>query len=164
MGYSFQVVPIQKIKRIEADLGRLVDPIDRFQALRLGACCLLATDLSEQCLNGIASEKRCLNTWARNQRSMVRFVRYKGSSRMRGAMNADISNAVDSARNTLEWLRDYAPYVIEASSTRMQLCLKHATHKEIEEYKLTFQEEIESTHRAEDSKTWMRGSIAIGAI
>ena len=164
MGYSFQVVPIQKLKRIEGDLGRLVDPIDRFQALRLGACCLLATDLSEQCLNGIASEKRCLNTWARNQRSMVRFVRYKGSSRMRGAMNADISNAVDSARNTLEWLRDYAPYVIETSSTRMQSCLKYASTKEIEEYKLTFQQEIESTHRAEDSKSWMRGSIAIGAI
>jgi hypothetical protein len=106
MGYSFQVVPIERFKLLCNELDGLAPPIERYQALRVGACSILLSEVSEECLNGIGEEKRRLANWVRNQRSSVRYLRYKGASKMRGALNADISNASDSAKSQLEWLRE----------------------------------------------------------
>ena len=90
MGYAFQVVPLEKLKQLGKELEALEAPCERQQALRVGACCVLINTTAEECIRNISEEKRRLTIWTRNQRSMVRFVRYKGSSSMRGAMNAGI--------------------------------------------------------------------------
>lgn len=164
MGYSLKAVPLEKLKSLARDLDELETPVDRQQALRVGACCILINSTANECIRNIPEEKRQLATWVRNQRSMVRFVRYKGSSRMRAAMNADISNASDSAKNLLLWVKDYASHAIEVADSRIRPCLEFANLDDINMYVATFQKELESQHSLEDAKNLMWGSLVTGAL
>lgn len=164
MAYSFQVVPIERFKLLNAELDRLVAPIERYQALRVGACSILLLEVSEECLNGIGEEKRRLASWVRNQRSSVRYVRYKGASKMRGALNADISNASDSARSQLDWLRSAAEYARQKSDARLKESLAHVSLGEAEEYKASFQAELSLRVSSESSKSLLKGLLIVGGI
>jgi len=104
MNYVFQTVPLDQLRLCHGLLTAFSDPIDRHHALKLGASAVIVAELSEQCLLGIAEERRQLAIWTRNQGSTVRLVRYKGASTMRGALNADISNAADRTRSAVPLL------------------------------------------------------------
>jgi hypothetical protein len=164
MGYSFQVVPYEEFKQFSAELNQLESPIERYQALRVGACCILLAETSKQCLGGITEEKRRLAIWVRNQRSVIRNVRYKGASKMRGALNADISNASDTAKNQLEWIRSASEDALQRSDARMKECLQYISWDEANAYKETFRSELNAKTSAEKAKKILAGLLVCGVI
>jgi hypothetical protein len=164
MGYSFQVVPIEDFKRLSSELSRLAAPLERYQALRVGACCILLAETSNQCLANIPEEKRRLAIWVRNQRSVVRHIRYKGASKTRGALNADISNASDAAKGQLEWIRNAAEHALQQSGKRTKEYLQYVSEEEAKGYTETFRNELNTRASAENAKKILIGLLIGGAI
>ena len=164
MGYNFQVVPLDDLKLFSKLLSTINKPIDRHAALRLGACSLIVIDFARQCLNGIAEEKRCLAIWGRNQRSSIRFIRGKGSSNTRALANASISNQMDAARNTLDWLKTYAPECIESAQQRLPESLSLVNKDEATSYIEIFRAEIYTTQKAQEKKRFMYVLLLVGLI
>lgn len=140
------------------------EPVDRHHALQFGACCLVVIRSADDCLAGIAEEKRELNCWVRDQRASVRNLRYKGASKHRAAANAAISNAADQARNTLDWLRGHAPNCREIASSRINRALSYVTLQEAEGYLSTYVSEVERALRAERWKRRMYWQIGLGLL
>lgn len=99
MIYTFQVIPLDDLEKYMGILLKLEAPIDRHEALKVGACALLVESMAESCIAGIDEEKRLLRIWVRNKRSAIRLIRGKGSSKIRDGSNAMLSNASDNALN-----------------------------------------------------------------
>jgi len=164
MIYIFQVVPLDQLRLYHGLLTAFDDPIDRYNALKVGACAVLVAELSEQCRLGIAEEKRRLVIWTRNQRSAVRLVRYKGASSMRGAMNADISNAADRARSLLDELRVLVPQYRHLSDQRLQQATRYITAAEAKAYVPTYKSEVKKQRDADTSKSFAIIALLIGIL
>ncbi len=164
MGYAFQVVPFNALLSSSNELSRLEKPLDRHQALKVGACSIIVIDHSNQCISGISEEKRCLAAWVRNQRSAVRYVRYKGASSMRGALNADISNASDRAKSQLDWLRCNAPELRRTAQLRLQEASTFVSLDEARGYIQTYLREIAKIKSAKQAKTFTIGFLVAGLV
>ncbi|MCP9796198.1 hypothetical protein [Cyanobium sp. Lug-B] len=164
MGYAFQVVPFNELLSSSNELSRLEKPLDRHQALKVGACSIIVIDHSDQCISGISEEKRCLAAWVRNQRSAVRSVRYKGASSMRGALNADISNASDRTKSQLDWLRGNAPELRRTAELRLQEASRFVSIDEARGYIQTYQREITKIKSAKQAKTVTISFLIAGLV
>ena len=164
MNYAFQIVPADDLTLYHKLLNGIEAPVDRHQALKLGACAVLVASLSEQCVAGIAEEKRQLAVWVRNQRSVVRVVRFKGSSKYRGALNADISNASDRARNQLDQLRSFAPEARRQAEQRFKQAEPFVSVTEATAYVPTYQAEVTKRKSAEESKGFAVIALIAGVI
>jgi hypothetical protein len=163
MGYPFTVIPIGDLELFYRQLEILPPPIERQQALKLASCCLLVIQRADECLSGISEEKRCLAIWVRNQRASVRSYRFKGSSRYRGAMNADISNAADNAKNKLDWLRDQAPYCKSRATQRLLETDPYISRNEAYCHIPIFVEEVNRMSIAANEKRRVIRLLIIGA-
>jgi len=162
--YRFRVVPLDELQTYSAILETFDAPVDHHHALQLGACCLVVIRSAQNCLSGIAQEKRELACWVRDQRASVRSLRYKGASKHRAAANAEISNAADRARNTLDWLRHHAPSCAKFARGKMAVALQHVNIDEAEGYLPTYIEEVGTAIRAANRKRLMFWFIGLGLL
>jgi len=79
-------------------------------------------------------------------------------------MNADISTAADKAKNTLDWLRDQAPYYKSKAAQRLLEATTYISREEALGYIPTFTEEINKTASAAKTKRQAIQLLITGAV
>ncbi len=158
MGYTYKHIKPTKIRSRTQDFLHISKKnINVETAKRIGVICLRAIEIYQDTINNVRNEKSALKYWVRearsNARSHGRVLRYKGASKTRASINADISNTNDRVLNELDNFLSIAKGNLPIVQDKLNKCLKIVSINTIRNYESTFLQERKKLQEYQQNKS-----------
>jgi hypothetical protein len=158
MRYTYQHIKPTEIRSRTKDLLEISkEDINAETAKKIGVICLRAIEIYQETINNIRNEKSALKYWVREARSQARghgrILRYKGASKTRASINADISNTNDRVLNELDNFLLTAQRNLPIVQDKLNKCLRIVSIDAIRSYESTFLQELKKLQEYQQNKS-----------
>ncbi|MCG6138830.1 MAG: hypothetical protein MET45_30270 [Nostoc sp. LLA-1] len=159
MSYTYQHIKPTEIRSRTQDLLEVSkEDINAETAKKIGVICLRGIEIYQETINNIRNEKSALKYWVREARSQARghgrILRYKGVSKTRASMNADISNTNDRVLNELDNFLSTAQSNLPIVQDKLNKCLRIVSLDAIRSYESTFLQDRQKLQEYQQNKSF----------
>lgn len=158
MSYTYQHIKPTEIKNRTQDLLEISkEDINAETAKRIGVICLRAIKIYQETIDNIRNEKSALKYWVRESRSQARghgrILQYKGASKTRASMNADISNTNDRVLTELDNFLSTAQGNLPIVQDKLNKCLRVVSLDAIRSYESAFLQDRQKLQEYQRNKS-----------
>ncbi len=158
MSYTYQYIKPTDISSRTQDLLEIdKEDINAETAKKIGVVCLRAIETYQATINNIRNEKSALKYWVREARSQTRghgrVFQYKGASKTRASMNADISNTNDRLLNELDNFLSKAQANLPIAQDKLNKCLRIVSLDTIRSYESIFLQDRQKLQEYQGNKS-----------
>jgi hypothetical protein len=155
MQYVFQYLDPSSFNFKNEELKSIIEvPVNKNNAKEIGVISLRAIREYEEIKKNFKREKTSLKIWIREQRQRARnhgrVFKYKGASKTRASINAEISNINDEILNQMDLIKSEIENNFPDAKKKLNQCLQFYSQQEIEQYEPIYikrQEEIQSYNK-----------------